>query len=102
MDAYRVALQALLDATVALNFTEHNYSLIIIIYIKYNSQPITRSWFIAKTIFSIIAYLTLTFDLMTLTLGQLFCLMNINVIPGDHESLVMGQSSITPKVDEEC
>ena len=33
MDAYKVALQALLDATVALNVTEHIYSLIIIYYI---------------------------------------------------------------------
>ena len=86
MDAYRIALQALLDATVALKL---DYSLILIIYISINPIQSPVHDLQPKQVFPIIAYLTLTFDLVTLTFGQLFCLININLICKYHKDPII-------------
>ena len=80
MGAYRVALRALLDATVTLKIHWTQVFIDINHMYKYDQNPITRSWFIVKTHFSIIGPWPLT-----LTLGQLFCLININLTCKYHQ-----------------
>ena len=71
------------------NFTRHNYSLISIICSIISKIQSAVKAIYSQIIFFIIAYLTLTFDLMTLTLGQLFCLININLICKYHKDPII-------------
>ena len=71
------------------NFTEHNFSLMVIICISSVKIQSPVHDLYPKQFFCEIADMTLTFDLVTLTLGQLFCLININHMSKYHQNPII-------------